>query len=429
MTARLQVALDFLNLSEALRCAKAAHEGGADILEVGTPLLKSEGLEAVRVLRREFPKAAIVCDTKTMDAGRTEMEAAAKAGANYATVMGASSDATIRECLDAAANYGFNVEVDLLGVEDPVARAKEAEELGAHVIGIHCPIDEQMEGLDPFGTLREVSAAVGIPVAVAGGVNSETAADAVAAGASIIIVGGAINKAEDPKAATRTIKKAIERSVRVESKLFKRGTTADEIREILTKVSTPNVSDGAHRIRCLDGIRPVVPGAKAVGPAYTVRTAPGDWAKPVEAIDHAPPGSVIVIDAGGSPPAIWGELATHSSIQQGLSGIVIDGAIRDTIEIKRLEYPAFARHVVSHAGEPKGFGEENVPVMIAGVRVHPGDWIVGDDDGVMVLPRLKAAEYANRAMDCLEKENRIRKEIDEGSTLNQVAEIYRWEKQ
>jgi 3-hexulose-6-phosphate synthase/6-phospho-3-hexuloisomerase len=364
-----------------------------------------------------------------MDAGRTEMEAAAKAGANFATVMGASSDATIRECADAAVNYGFEVEVDLLGVADPVGRAVRAEEIGAHLVGIHCPIDEQMEGRDPFETLRAVAEAVRIPVAVAGGVNSETAADAVSAGASIVIVGGAINKAEDAEEATRTIKRAIERGEKIETRLFKRGTTDEEIREILTKVSTPNVSDGAHRIRCLPGIRPVVMGAKAVGPAYTVRTAPGDWAKPVEAIDHAPPGSVIVIDAGGSPPAIWGELATHSSIQRGLAGIVIDGAIRDTVEIKRLGYPAFARHVVSHAGEPKGFGEENVPVMISEVRIFPGDWIVGDDDGVMVLPRLKVAEYANRAMDCLEKENRIRREIDEGSTLNRVAEIYRWEKQ
>ena len=171
MTARLQVALDFLNLSEALRCARLAVKGGADIIEVGTPLLKSEGLEAVRALRKEFPSAKIVCDTKTMDAGRTEMEAAAKAGADYAVVMGAASDSTIRECVDAAANYGFLVEVDLLGLTDPVGRAVRAAELGAHIIGIHCPIDDQMEGRDPFETLRAVAQAVDVPVAVAGGVN------------------------------------------------------------------------------------------------------------------------------------------------------------------------------------------------------------------------------------------------------------------
>ncbi len=427
MSARLQVALDFVNLSEALRCARRAVAGGAQILEVGTPLLKSEGLEAVRVLRREFPAHPIVCDTKTMDAGRIEMESAAKAGATIGVVMAAASDATIRECVDAAENYGFQVEVDLLGVADPVDRARRAAELGAHVIGIHCPIDEQMEGRDPFATLREVARAVDLPVAVAGGINSETAADAVAAGASIVIVGGAISKAVDAEEATRAVLRAMETGEGVPTDLFKRAV-GDEIRRILERVSTPNISDGAHRLAPLPRLVPVVPGAKAVGPAWTVRTAPGDWAKPVEAIDHAPPGSVIVVDAGGSPPALWGELATHSALQRGLCGVVIDGAVRDTPVIRGLGFPAFARHVVSNAGEPKGFGEENVPIVIGGVRIHPGDWIVGDDDGVIVLPRARASEYANRAMDCLEKENRIRREIEGGSTLNQVVELYRWEK-
>ncbi len=428
MAVRLQVALDFLNLSEALRCARLSAEGGADLLEVGTPLLKSEGLAAVRALKKEFPHLPLVCDTKTMDAGRTEMEAAAKAGATVATVMAAASDSTIRECVEAAANYGFQVEADLLGVADPVARAKQVAELGVDLIGIHCPIDDQMAGRDPFAVLRAVAAAVTVPLAVAGGINSESAARAGAAGASIVIVGGAINKAVDAREATRVIRNALETGKSVDTLLFKRAS-GEEIRRCLELVSTPNISDGAHRIRCLDGIAARVEGVKAVGPAWTVRTAPGDWAKPVEAIDHAPPGSVIVVDAGGSPPAVWGELATHSAHQRGLAGIVVDGAIRDTPEIRRLRFPAFSRQVVSHAGEAKGFGEENVPIVVAGVRVFPGDWVVGDEDGVMVLPRQKAAEFANRAMDVLEKENRIRQQIDQGSTLNQVAEIYRWEKQ
>jgi len=78
----------------------------------------------------------------------------------------------------------------------------------------------------------------------------------------------------------------------------------------------------------LEGLRPLAPGMRLVGPALTVRTYPGDWAKPVEAIDLAQPGDVLVIDAGGVGPAIWGELATHSAIQRGLAGVVIDGAIR-----------------------------------------------------------------------------------------------------
>src|SRR5580765_5495505 len=183
---RLQVALDFNVLSRALRVAEEAVSAGADVLEVGTPLLKAEGLDAVRRLRERFPSVPVVADTKTMDAGRAEMEMAAKAGASFATVLGVASASTIRECVEVGRNYGIAVVVDLVGVEDPVARAQQAEALGASAVGVHCPIDEQMLGRDPFETLRAVRAAVSIHVAVAGGINSESAATAAAAGADIV---------------------------------------------------------------------------------------------------------------------------------------------------------------------------------------------------------------------------------------------------
>jgi 3-hexulose-6-phosphate synthase/6-phospho-3-hexuloisomerase len=127
-------------------------------------------------------------------------------------------------------------------------------------------------------------------------------------------------------------------------------------------------------------------------------------------------------------PAIWGELATHSAMQKGLSGVVIDGAIRDTCDISEMKFPAFSRLIMPNAGEPKGLGEIGVPVIAGSRRVETGDWILGDDDGVVVLPKAMAAEYANRGMDVLEKENRIREEIKGGSTLSKVTELLRWEK-
>ncbi|MBU4133903.1 bifunctional hexulose-6-phosphate synthase/ribonuclease regulator, partial [bacterium] len=153
------------------------------------------------------------------------------------------------------------------------------------------------------------------------------------------------------------------------------------------------------------------------------------WAKPVEAIDMASAGDILVIDAGGCAPAVWGELATHSALQKGLGGIVIHGAVRDTADIKKMKLPVFASLVTPQAGEPKGFGEIGVPVVISGVRIKTGDWIIGDDDGVVVIPKEKAAEFTNRAMDVLERENRIREEIKEGSTLASVAQLLMWEKQ
>jgi len=423
----LQLALDFVDMHRALGVAREAARGGADWLEVGTPLLKAEGLDAVRRLREAFPSATVVCDTKTMDAGRVEMESAAKAGADIATVLGVASDATVRECIEAGRNYGIRVAVDLVGVADPVARARQAAEWGAALVGVHCPIDQQMEGRDPFAVLQAVAAAVQIPVSVAGGINSETAARAVAAGASVVVVGGAITKAENAEEAARQIRRVMVSGVAERTELFKRGGP-DQLRELLAKPSVPNISDGYHHLPVLTGLAPVVPGVHMVGRALTVRSYPGDWARPVEAIDRAEPGDVIVIDTGGVPPAVWGELATHSAVQRKLAGVVIHGAIRDTPEIRRLQFPAFAKIITARAGEPKGYGEIGVPLDVQGIRIETGDWIVGDDDGVICIPQRNAVEIANRAMDRLEFENRLRKEIQAGSTLGQVADLYKWEK-
>jgi 3-hexulose-6-phosphate synthase / 6-phospho-3-hexuloisomerase len=424
----LQVALDFINLRRAVDVAREAIDAGADWLEAGTPLIKSEGLNSVRVLREEFPSTTIIADMKTMDAGRAETEIAAKAGADVAIVMGEASDGTIKECISAGRNYGIKIGVDFLASIDCIDRATKVEEWGADFVIVHTAIDDQMLGYDPFEGLSKICSKVNIPVAVAGGINSETVVDAINAGARIIVVGGAICKATDVRVATGNLKKAISNLERIPVDLFKRASNGN-IREVLEKVSTANISNGSHRLRGITGLQCISPGTKMIGRAVTVRTYPGDWAKPVEAVDKAEKGSVIVIDSGGVGPAVWGELATHSAIQRKLAGVVINGAIRDSNEIRKLKFPAFSKLIMPNAGEPKGFGEIGIPVNISGITINSGDWIVGDDDGLIVIPKQEAKEMANHAMDWLEKENRIREEISRGKkSLGEVMELLKWEK-
>ncbi len=425
----LQVALDFENLPRALQAAKEAVEGGADWIEAGTPLLKSEGLDAVRELKKAFPGHRIVADMKVMDTGAFEVEIAAKAGADLVTVLGASDDETIADAVRGGEKYGAEVVIDLLNVADPIARAKRAAELGASAVCWHVGIDMQMTGRTPFERLAELVRGSPIPVAVAGGLNSETVAEAARAGARILIVGGALTKSADIRAATKRVRAAMESGEPLETTEFKR-VGSDDLRTAFAKVSTPNITDAMQRKGAMHGLLPRIRDAtvKIAGPAVTVVTRDGDWAKPVEAIDRAGPGEVIVVDAGGSTTAIWGELASWSAHGRQVAGVVIDGAVRDLDAILELGFPVFSRYVSPNAGEPKGHGEIGVEVTVGGQRVRPGDWIVGDASGLVVVPRERAQEIANRALDVLEHENRVREEIRRGSTLSHVQRLERWER-
>lgn len=423
----LQVALDEMNLDRAVQIAKEAVEGGADWIEVGTPLIKSEGMEAVRALRKAFPHNEIVADMKTMDTGAYETEMACKAGASVVMILAAADDGTVREAVKAARKYGAKLSVDLIGVADKVQRAKECEALGVDLVNLHVGIDEQMRGKNPLEVVRAVAKAVKVPLQVAGGLNSETVADAVKAGAGVVIVGGAIIKARQPAEAARTIKKAMRDRKVVPTELFKKYAQA-ELYDAFRKVSTSNVSDAMHRKGGMVGILPIKAGYKMVGRAVTVETVNGDWAKPVEAIEVAGDGDVIVVDVNGGTTAVWGELASWSCKVKGVAGVVVDGAVRDVDDIRAMDFAVFSRHIVPHAGEPKGLGEIGGEVHCGGQAVRNGDWIVGDDMGVVVVPQEQAQEVANRALDVKEHENRLREEIQRGSNLAKQLKLKKWEK-
>ncbi len=201
--------------------------------------------------------------------------------------------------------------------------------------------------------------------------------------------------------------------------------SSEEILKILREVSVANISDAMDRARVLTDFKPVVPGSRAVGIALTVRTYPGDWAKPIQAIDLAKENNVIVIDAGGGKRAVWGELASLSAMNRGVAGVVINGGVRDTSDIREIGLPVFARHFCAQAGDPKGLGEINVPIEIDGIEIRPGDFIVAEDEGIIVISKEKAWEAAKRALEIKEKESKIRAEVRNGSTLAKVLDLYK----
>jgi len=422
----LQVALDVTELARAIVIAEESVAGGADWIEAGTPLIKSEGMQAVRALKEKFPGRTIIADMKVADTGTLEVEMAAKAGASIVGILADADNAVVDEAVRAARLYGVRLMADLINAPEPVKRAAELGQMGVDIIAAHTGIDQQMKGLSSIDLLRSIAGTVSVPLAVAGGIDADSAGQAVQSGASIVIVGGNIIRSRDVTASTKAIRDAIDRPKAIMARLV---PVEDQIREILSRVSAPNVTDAMHRKGAMEGIFSICRDIKVAGKAVTVQTFAGDWAKPVEAIDIAQPGDVIVINNdGGTHVAPWGELATLSCVKRGIAGVVIDGAVRDVDDIRKMNFPIFAKAVCPNAGEPKGFGEINAEIRCCGQNVRPGDWIIGDESGVVVIPGERAYEVSRRALEVRKNEERIREEIQRGSTLSKVAELIRWEK-
>ena len=437
--ALLQIALDFIDRERALAVA-AQVAPYVDIIEAGTPLIKSEGLGIVRALRKKFPNKLIVADMKIMDTGGLEAEIAVKAGADIVTVMGASDISTIEQAILSARKYGKQVMVDILNTSAGQLKLIEALSPAPAYLCVHTSIDQQMKGQKPFAVLDKLKTS--IPVAVAGGITIGTAPLVLRnKGVAIVIVGGGITKEANPARAAAELKKIIKNIKNKRNLKFTE--TAKSLKKNNGKkinaekqmkksgVSTPNISDGMMRGGSLGDFPLFLNREKLksliLGRAVTVSVPEGDWAKVAEAIDICKPGQVLVINEIGDGMAVFGGLACRSCVNRKVAAVIVNGAARDVDEIERLGLPVLARKAMPNAGEPTGFGEINVPVEINGIRVAPGDLIAIDKSGAVAIPASRAVEYANRALDVKEKEIRIAKEIGKNGTLGKVMNIKKWE--
>jgi len=201
----VQMALDSLDFDGTIALATkvAPH---VDILEIGTPCIKHNGIKMLEALKAKFPKNKILVDLKTMDAGFYEAEPFYKAGADICTVLGTADLGTIKGVVEVANKYGKECQVDLINVTDKAARTKEAVKLGAHIIGVHTGLDAQAAGGTPFTDLGTI-AGLGLKckISVAGGIKPATVKQVVDAGANIVVAGAAIYGAADPAAAAAEI--------------------------------------------------------------------------------------------------------------------------------------------------------------------------------------------------------------------------------
>lgn len=179
------------------------------------------------------------------------------------------------------------------------------------------------------------------------------------------------------------------------------------------------------------GIAPLDRGFRLAGRAFTVRTIPvatATGASVGDYIDDVPAGSVVVLDNGGRLDAtVWGDILTIMAHRRGLAGTVIHGVCRDASRSLELRYPIFSRGVYMRTGKDRVRADAyQVPVSLGDVRVEPGDFLVGDGDGVVAIPADRVAEVLAASREIAEAEERIRREIERGSRLEEARKRHRY---
>jgi 3-hexulose-6-phosphate synthase len=201
----LQLALDCLEEKHTLDIINKTQKH-IDIIEIGTPLIKYQGINMLRKIRKEFPKHKILVDLKTMDAGEYEATPFFAEGADFVTVLGVADKATILGVVKAAEGHKGKVIIDLIAIPNKVARIKELDDMKSHYFSIHTGIDQQHNGQTPLSDLKKVKEATTASISVAGGINLDTVEAIAGLGPQIIVVGGAITGSKDPENVAKKIK-------------------------------------------------------------------------------------------------------------------------------------------------------------------------------------------------------------------------------
>lgn len=203
-----------------------------------------------------------------------------------------------------------------------------------------------------------------------------------------------------------------------------------EIISAFQDLDTPSVSDAMDRlgIPCaLFDIKPVVTGTKLCGQAFTVHyTACGQVKGTVgDFLDDVQPGQVVVIDNGGRRDCtVWGDIMSLCAAHKGIAGTVIDGVCRDLPVIRELGYPVFSKGFYMSTGKDRVYADQvGGPVTVSGLQVLPGDILLADDSGAVVIPRTWAEKVLETAHGIASVEDQIMARVKKGCSLKEAREI------
>ena len=190
-------------------------------------------------------------------------------------------------------------------------------------------------------------------------------------------------------------------------------------------IRSPIATDAMNKANALDAaIRPIKAGYEMLGQALTVRAIAGDITPLLNALSVAQAGDVLMVDAGGyADNAVLGGNMTNEAVLRGMAGLVIDGAIRDVAEIRDMDIPCFTRAITPAGPNFSQIGDVGAPISCGGVQVKTGDLVIGDDDGVTIVPKTRMADVLAACQEILKVEAKWERRIKAGGAFSDILDL------
>jgi 3-hexulose-6-phosphate synthase len=210
--------------------------------------------------------------------------------------------------------------------------------------------------------------------------------------------------------------------------ILEKFSVEDEISESLAlDISTSHLADALKK---LTGLSNVVPGVKSIktgvsiwGEVITAYTSSNDWGTVLRTIDQAEAGKILFLKSDDDQKAIWGELTSKAAKIKKIKGTIVFGAVRDVSAVRSMNYPVFSRAIVPNAGAPLNEGKVNIPLELEDLTVRPGDFVMADDGGVVVVPQDRLRETLKESLKIKDAEEEILRLLNQGQSLSYILGI------
>jgi len=370
MPYKISATIHVFHLENALFCAEQCVVGEVDFLEISNLLLKNVGLHCIKFFRERFPDMSFIVDAKSLQPEEQEWEAIAKAGAHSITISAAISPEHLQTSLQLAKQYNLETILDFRGCNHDLL--VQQIHLANQTDKIILEGDSSQSNIEIL--LQQITSHTNTPIIMHHLADEQEMSQIFTLGAqqiNLLFHESNFRTAKETVQNIKTLLKPLEK----EADFIRDWKTFHEqtLQNKLNQITPTQISEVYEKPIYLEKVYPLLRFTRIAGKAYTIKVWPGDHKTVEQALLHIPEKSIVLIDAGGSGPAVWGAIATEIAIKQNITAAIIYGSMTEVNHSRSKNFPCYMTSIHAMTTNKEGMAQINIPIQIGNVTIHPGD--------------------------------------------------------